>query len=187
MVRVNPTQLDPRLAGDPADPYALRVVVETPRGSRHKYAYEEESGAYEHRATLASGLVWPYDYGFVPQTRGGDGDPCDVLVLMDDGTFPGCVVAVRLLGAICLVKDGERNDRYVACLRPDRETSLSTDGYTTLGDVPRKLLDQLEHFLTTYSAEAGHDARVDGNLGAAEALARLQAAQQAWRAAGRSR
>jgi inorganic pyrophosphatase len=179
---VNPTQLDPRLGADPADPHALRVVVETPRGSRHKYAYEEESGAYEHRATLASGLVWPYDYGFVPQTLGGDGDPCDVLVLMDDGTFPGCVVEVRLLGAICLVKNGERNDRYVACLRADHETSLSTDGYATLRDVPRKLLDQLENFLTSYSTQAGHDTRVDGNLEAGEALERLRAAQRAWRA-----
>ena len=122
----------------------LRVVVETPRGSRHKYAWNEQLRAFEHKATLGSGLVWPYDYGFIPRTKGGDGDPLDVLVLMDEPAFPGCVLHVRIIGAFEVSKNGVSNDRYVACMLPSREISLSTDGYETLSDLPPQLLAQME-------------------------------------------
>jgi len=151
----------------------LRVVVETPRGSRHKYAWNESIGAFEHRATLGSGLVWPYDYGFIPRTKGGDGDPLDVLVLMDEPAFPGCVLQVRIIGAFEVSKNGTNNDRYVACLLPSKEISLSTDGYETLEDLPDPLLSQLEHFLTTYSEQRGNEVRVEGRICSKDAFKRM--------------
>lgn len=162
--------IDPQLEND----RTLRVVVETPRGSRHKYAWNEQSHAFEHRATLGSGLVWPYDYGFIPRTKGGDGDPLDVLVLMDEPAFPGCVLHVRILGGFEVEKNGVSNDRYVACLLPSKEISLSTDGYETLSDLPKQLLAQLESFLTMYSEQRGNDVRVRGRMQAKKAFARIR-------------
>ncbi len=130
--------------------------------------------AFEHKATLGSGLVWPYDYGFIPRTKGGDGDPLDVLVLMDEPAFPGCVLEVRIIGAFEVSKNGERNDRYVACLLPSRELSLSTDGYETLSDLPKPLLGQIENFLTTYSVQQGNEVRVEGRVQAKKAVARIK-------------
>ncbi len=162
--------IDPKIEKDGT----LRVVVETPRGSRHKYAWNEDLRAFEHKATLGSGLVWPYDYGFIPRTKGGDGDPLDVLVLMDEPAFPGCLLHVRIIGAFEVEKNGESNDRYVACLLPSREISLSTDGYETLNDLPALLLEQMEHFLTAYSEQRGNEVRVQGRLEAKKALARIK-------------
>jgi inorganic pyrophosphatase len=162
--------IDPQFGKDGT----LRVVVETPRGSRHKYAWNEEIHAFEHRATLGSGLVWPYDYGFIPRTKGQDGDPLDVLVLMDEPTFPGCVLQVRVLGAFEVEKNGVSNDRYVSCLLPSKELSLSTDGYETLSDLPDRLLEQIESFLTTYSVQRGNDVRVRGRAQAKDAFARIR-------------
>jgi inorganic pyrophosphatase len=162
--------IDPKIEKDGS----LRVVVETPRGSRHKYAWNEELRVFEHKATLGSGLVWPYDYGFIPRTKGGDGDPLDVLVLMDEPAFPGCVLNVRILGAFEVEKNGVTNDRYVACLLPSREISLSTDGYETLSDLPKPLLAQIEHFLTEYSTQRGNEVRVRGRIQTEKALSRIK-------------
>lgn len=161
--------IDPKIEKDGT----LRVVVETPRGSRHKYAWNEELQAFEHKATLGSGLVWPYDYGFIPRTKGGDGDPLDVLVLMDEPSFPGCVLHVRIIGAFEVEKNGVANDRYVACLLPSREISLSTDGYETLSDLPKPLAEQIENFLVTYSEQRGNDVRVRGRIQAEKAFERI--------------
>ncbi|HEX3467138.1 MAG TPA: inorganic diphosphatase [Candidatus Elarobacter sp.] len=149
----------------------LRAVVETPRGSRHKFALDPELGAFVLKETLASGLSWPYDYGFIPKTLGADGDPLDILVLMDEPTFSGCVLTVQLLGCIGLTKDGVENDRYVGCLVPQAETSLSTDGYRTMSDLPDKLVAEIQQFLKEYSEEKGHLIELTGCKEGADALA----------------
>ena len=164
--------LDPDFGED----HTLRVVIETPRGCRHKYAWSPELRAFELRSTLPSGMAWPYDYGFIPRTKGEDGDPLDVLVLMDEATFPGCVMRVRLIGAFELEKNGERNDRYVACLLPSKEISLSTDGYASLKDLPEQLLKEIETFLQMYSEEKGNEVRV---LGRKEASRSFEAVKSA--------
>src|SRR3954463_14122202 len=78
----------------------LNVVVETPKGSRNKYSFDEESGLFVLKGVLPSGAYFPYDFGFIPSTKGGDGDPLDVLVLMDEPAFPGCLLSARLIGVI---------------------------------------------------------------------------------------
>jgi inorganic pyrophosphatase len=165
--------IDPKVNAD-GDGVTLRAVVETPRGSRHKFALDVEIGALTLKQTLASGLAWPYDYGFIPSTLGKDGDPLDIIVLMDEPTFPGCVVKVRLLGVIGMEKNGVENDRFVGMLLPSEETSLSTDGYRRLSDLPPKLLAEIKSFLCEYSEEKGNDLKLTGEHDEAAALASIE-------------
>lgn len=96
-----------------------RVIVETPKGSRNKYKFDEELAAFSLSGVLPEGMSFPYDFGFLPNTRGEDGDPLDVLILMDEPAFCGCVVQARLIGVIEARqtepgKKPEKNDRLVA-------------------------------------------------------------------------
>src|ERR671916_2281366 len=96
----------------------LLVIVDTPKGSRNKFAWDEERELFELGGVLPAGAVFPYDFGFIPNTRGEDGDALDVLVLMDEPAFTGCLVVSRLLGVIEAEQtetDGrvERNDRLI--------------------------------------------------------------------------
>jgi inorganic pyrophosphatase len=96
----------------------LNVIIETPRGCRNKYSYDEKRGVFKLSSVLPAGAVFPFDFGFIPRTIGDDGDPLDILVLMDEPVFSGCFVAARLLGVIEArqTEDGktERNDRLIA-------------------------------------------------------------------------
>jgi inorganic pyrophosphatase len=93
----------------------LQVVIETPKGSRNKYAFDEKQRVFGLKKVFPAGMEFPYDFGFVPSTLAGDGDPTDVLVLMDEPAFPGCVLQCRIIGIIEGVqgkkKKLERNDR----------------------------------------------------------------------------
>jgi inorganic pyrophosphatase len=97
----------------------LRVVIETPKGSRNKYDYDPDCDCMELGTVLPEGMSFPYDFGFVPSTLGDDGDPLDILVLMDAPVIPGCVIRARPIGAIeakqkAKGEDWERNDRLIA-------------------------------------------------------------------------
>jgi inorganic pyrophosphatase len=83
------------------------VVVETPKGSRNKYAFHPDNRVFELKKVLPAGMALPYDFGFLPSTKGGDGDPLDVLVLMDEPAFPGCVLKCRVIGVI----EGEQGNK----------------------------------------------------------------------------
>jgi inorganic pyrophosphatase len=111
----DPSRLKPV---DPKDDEIIKVVIETPKGSRNKYAFDEDEKAFRLKKVLPAGMAFPYDFGFVPSTEAEDGDPLDVLVLMDEPAFPGCLVKVRLIGVIegeqGNGKKTERNDRVVA-------------------------------------------------------------------------
>jgi len=97
----------------------LRVVIETPKGSRNKYDYDPDCDCLELATVLPEGMSFPYDFGFVPSTLGEDGDPLDILVLMDAPVVPGCVIRARPVGAIEAKQkakgdDWQRNDRLIA-------------------------------------------------------------------------
>src|SRR3954463_10845866 len=104
-------KIKPRKKGD----RTVRVVIETSRGCRNKYSYEPEEEVFVLKKTLPEGHVFPFDFGFVPRTKGEDGDPVDVLMLMDAPTFPGCVVNCRIIGCLEAKQQEEgkwiRNDR----------------------------------------------------------------------------
>ena len=93
----NPVRLSPR---DPDDPKVVQVIIETPKGSRNTYAFDCEQRIFELKKVLPAGMAFPYDFGFVPSTVAEDGDPTDVLVLMDEPAFPGCILRCRPVGII---------------------------------------------------------------------------------------
>lgn len=152
----------------------LQVVIETPRGSQNKYSYDEEQRVFVLKAALPVGMVFPFDFGFVPRTTGGDGDPLDVLVLMDAPAFPGCALLARLLGVMKTeqVVEGrtERNDRLVAVADA---TQLYRD-IKSLQDIPEAVRTQLEHFFVNYHRLQGKTSRLLSWAGSDEAHALIQ-------------
>jgi len=109
------SHLDPRLD---AKALTCRAVIETPKGRRGKLAYDPQSGVFELKRMLPDGMSFPLDFGFVPGTRGQDGDPLDILVLGDEPSAVGTLLTVRLIGVIEAeqTEDGQtvRNDRILA-------------------------------------------------------------------------
>lgn len=107
----DPSRLQPF---DPDEKRLLRVVIETPKGSRNKFAFNPDEHIFELKKVLPVGMTFPYDFGFVPSTKADDGDPVDVLVLMDEPAFPGCALICRVIGVIQgeqgNKKKKERND-----------------------------------------------------------------------------
>src|ERR1051325_11774742 len=96
----------------------LHVIIETPKGSRNKFNYDAGHDLFKLGGVLPAGAVFPFDFGFIPSTLGGDGDALDVLLLMDEPAFPGCLIPARVIGAIEAkqTENGktERNDRLIA-------------------------------------------------------------------------
>lgn len=148
----------------------LNVVIETPKDSRNKYAYDEKLGIFVLKGVLTLGHSFPFDFGFIPQTLGGDGDPLDVLVLMDEPAFPGCLVPSRLVGVIeaeQTERDGktERNDRLIA-VAADSETHADIK---SLNDLNETTVDQIEHFFISYNEAKGKKFKSLGRFGAIKA------------------
>src|SRR4051794_10277574 len=144
----------------------LNVIIETPKGSRNKFDFDEELGLFKLGGVLPAGASFPFDFGFVPSTRGGDGDPLDVLVLMDEPAFAGCLVPARLLGVITArqtERDGtvEDNHRLVA-VAADSHTH---EGVRKLGDLSSNLLDEIEHFFVSYNQARGKTFTPTGRKG----------------------
>jgi inorganic pyrophosphatase len=143
----------------------LRVVIETPRGSRSKYSYDPDCDCMQLSTVLPEGMVFPYDFGFIPSTIGEDGDPLDVLVLMEASVVPGCVVRARLVGAI----EAEQKGKSEGWIRNDRLIAIATHAQThdsagKLSDLRPHLLDEIKEFFITYNKlrdrkfRARHDA-----------------------------
>ncbi|HEX8679434.1 MAG TPA: inorganic diphosphatase [Chthoniobacterales bacterium] len=133
----------------------LLVIVDTPKGSRNKFAWDEDRKLFELSGVLPLGAVFPYDFGFIPNTRGEDGDALDVLILMDEPAFSGCLVECRLLGVIEAeqTEEGktERNDRLIAVSARSR----SHGHLKNLDDLNRERVDEIEHFFVSYNAAKG--------------------------------
>lgn len=163
------------------EPYAIHAVVETPRGNRNKFAYDDKYGLMVMKQTLGAGLAWPCDFGFIPGTLGGDGDHLDVALLLDESAFPSCMVLSRLIGAIALTKNGVRNDRLIAVSLPMKSTQLWTDPVRTIGDLPEPTIEQLEEFFKQYPEEAGHTIELLGRISADEAFLEVRRGIKAWK------
>jgi inorganic pyrophosphatase len=133
----------------PFDPESgdLSVIIETPRGCRNKYSYDEKRNLFKLGSVLPAKAVFPFDFGFIPRTVGEDGGPLDVLVLMDEPAFSGRFVAARLLGVIeaTQTEDGKtnRNDLLIA-ISANAETHRDVKSLT---DLNKKLVDEIQTFL----------------------------------------
>ena len=140
------------------DEEELNVVIETPKGSRNKYNYDEGLGLFRLGGVLPSGASFPFDFGFVPSTVGGDGDPLDVLVLMDEPAFAGCLVRTRLVGVI----EAEQTERDGETTRNDRLIGVAADSrlhtrVRTLESLGATLLEEIEHFFVSYNQIKGKE------------------------------
>jgi inorganic pyrophosphatase len=134
----------------------INVVIETPKGSRSKLDYDPDLGVFELAGVMPEGSVFPYDFGFVPSTKGEDGDPLDVLVLLDEPVPMGCVVAARLIGVI----EAEQTEQDGAKERNDRLLAVATHAHTQahvhdLKDLRPKMVDEIEHFFISYNEIKG--------------------------------
>jgi len=174
--RKNPTDLSRLSPFDSEDKNLIQVIIETPRGSRNKFAYDPAQGVFEIKKVLPAGMTFPYEFGFVPSTKADDGDPIDVLVFMDEPSAPGCLAKCRLIGAIKGEQiDGRqtiRNDRLLAVER-------ATHAYTEIKDinnVDKKLLQELEKFFVNYHNMEGKKYKVLGHCDAKSARKLLKKA-----------
>jgi inorganic pyrophosphatase len=138
----------------------INAIIETPRGSRNKYNYEKESGLFFLKKSLPSGLSFPLDFGFIPNTKAEDGDPVDVLVFMDEPGFPGCLVECKVIGIIMAEqeKDKEliRNDRVLAVAI----VSVAYEHLKRVNDVNPELLKDVNDFFETYHKKEGNKFKV---------------------------
>jgi inorganic pyrophosphatase len=152
----------------PIDPNSgyLNVVVDTPKGSRNKYKLDENQGVWRLSKVLPQGMSFPYDFGFLPGTRGEDGDPLDVLLLMDEPAFAGCVVPARLIGVLEArqTEGGKtvRNDRLLAVV----ETPYNRAEYRSLEEVSEQRLAEIEHFFIAYNHAEGREFKPVARRGA---------------------
>ena len=157
---------------------SINVMVETPRGCRNKFKFDPKTGGFMLHTVLPAGAAFPYDFGFVPGTKAEDGDPIDVLLLMDEPAFAGCAVASRLIGVIEAeqTEDGKtvRNDRLVAVA----ESSHDHRDLRTLGDLNAHLLKELVHFFESYNEMKGRKFAFLGTRGPRRALKLLEAARK---------
>jgi inorganic pyrophosphatase len=159
---------------------AIDVVIEIPTGSRNKYEYDHHQHVIRLDRRLFTATAYPADYGFVPDTLAGDGDPLDVLVLVTDPTFPGCVVRVRILGMFSMRDEKGVDAKLIAVLEHDPQWDHAVD----IDDVPQHLRNEIAHFFSIYKdLEPEKSTEVQGYSGRAEALAELEACRQAFQAA----
>src|SRR5579863_5227004 len=145
---------------DADDKKLFRVIIETPKGSRNKFAFNEEERIFELKKVLPAGMGFPYDFGFVPSTKGDDGDPLDVLVLMDEPAFAGCILSCRPIGVIegeqGSKKKKERNDRIVAV----EKDAHSFADIKKIGDLGKQFCRELEEFFVNYHRLTDEEYRV---------------------------
>lgn len=153
---------------------AVHVVVESPRGSTLKLKYDHTLELFTVSRPLVLGLRYPYDWGFVPGTLAPDGDPLDALVLHEDSTYPGVLLACRPVGVLQVTQKSkehpdrrERNDRLLVV----PITSPRCNEQRSLADVPERVRRELEHFFMAAVALQDKELRLEGWADAAEAEA----------------
>jgi len=168
----DPSRLQPH---DADDKEVIQVIIETPKGSRNKFAFDEEQKVFELKKVLPAGMTFPHDFGFIPSTKAEDGDPVDVLVLMDEPAYPGCFYFCRPVGIIegeqgKNKKDTERNDRIIA-------TELQNHTYAHvkhIDDLGKQFIKELEGFFVNYHELSGKQYRVLDVRGPGEARRRIK-------------
>jgi inorganic pyrophosphatase len=147
----------------------VHVIIDTPRGSRNKFKFDENLGCFKLSRILPVGHVFPYDFGSIPGTRGEDGDALDVLVIMDEPTFPGCLITVRLIG-VMVAHQTEKgrtisNDRLIAV----PQTPVNKPTIRNISDLGAARIKEIEHFFVSYNAATNRRFTPSRRLGAVQA------------------
>jgi inorganic pyrophosphatase len=153
----------------------VEVIVETPQGSRNKYKLDFRTGRIRLDRMLFTSTVYPLDYGKIPDTLAEDGDALDVLVWLEEPTFPGCLVTVRPVAVFWLHDERGPDAKLLAVASQD----LRKGGIRDLGDVPRHLLNEIGHFFDIYKdLEPGKSTDVRGWMDRAEAERVIKEAEE---------
>ena len=158
-----------------------RAIIETPKGRRNKFDYDPDSNLFMLGGLLPEGMNFPFDFGFIPSTLGEDGDPLDVMVLMDEPAHVGCLIEVRILGIIEAeqTEDGKtkRNDRLLAAA----VHSYEHEQLKSIDDVSKALLSQVEAFFVSYNKQRGKKFKITATGGPKKALRSLEAGIRAYK------
>jgi inorganic pyrophosphatase len=177
----NPSRLQSLVAKDKDenDNSLIQVVIETPKASRNKYEFDADEKVFRLKKVLPAGMTFPYDFGFIPRTLADDGDPVDVLVLMDEPAFPGCVLECRIVGIIEGQqgdgKSKERNDRVVAIEKQNH----SFADIRNIGDLGKMFVRELEEFFVNYHKLSGEQFKVIDVKGPKQARKRIETGMRA--------
>ncbi|MDP1552526.1 MAG: inorganic diphosphatase [Methanobacteriaceae archaeon] len=142
----------------PSIPEVVYAVIEIPKGSRNKYEYDKDLESFALDRVLYSPFVYPADYGLIPQTIYDDGDPMDILVLMEQPTFTGCIIEARPIGMMRMIDGGDKDDKILAVPLNDPRYEDIKD----IGDVPAHLLKEIAHFFEEYKHLEGKSTDILG-------------------------
>jgi inorganic pyrophosphatase len=157
--------------------YELTCIVEIPKGSRNKYEYDPELGAIKLDRFISASVVYPTDYGYVPETLAPDGDPLDVLVCVSEPTFPGCLVVAKAVGLFKMA-DEKGPDDHVVCV-PCNDPGWNE--FDDVDDLPQLLRAEIGHFFSVYKdLDKGRYSEVGGWAGRDAALEAVQQARRAF-------
>ena len=155
----------------------LNVIIETPKGSRIKYAYDEDTGLFLVKRALPEGMMFPFNFGFIPSTVADDGDPLDILVFNEGPLVTGCLVKARLLGVMKAeqTENGKslRNDRLLAQAIP-KESPCELEDI----DLTKKLMEEIEYFFVSYNRIDGKKFKVLGQSGRKKARKLVEQAEK---------
>lgn len=127
-------------------PGIVNVLIEIPAGSKNKYEFDKDLNAFALDRVLYASVQYPYDYGFIPNTLADDGDPLDGMVIMDQPTFPGCVIAARPIGMLKMIDGGDRDEK-ILCV-PDKDPRYAN--VNSLRDIASHRLEEVAEFFRTY-------------------------------------
>jgi len=165
------------LARIPAQPKPglLNVLIEIPAGSKNKYEFDKDLNAFALDRVLYSSVQYPYDYGFIPNTLADDGDPLDGMVLIDQPTFPGCVIPVRPIGMLEMIDGGDRDEKLI-CV-PDKDPRYAQ--VKSLENVSSHRLDEIAEFFRTYKNLEKKETEILGWKGVSEVLTLVERCIQA--------
>ena len=144
----------------------IHAFVEIPKGGHNKYELDEELGILRFERALHSAVYYPTEYGFVPGTVGEDGEHVDCLVMVDEPTFPGCLIETRLIGALTIASSSGRAEHKLLCV-PTNEPRFAD--YADVADVPPHLLREIEHFFEVFKELEERSIETRGWAGAEEA------------------
>ena len=153
------------------------AVIEIPKGSRNKYEYDHKTNAIKLDRFLYSSVVYPTDYGFIPDTLSLDSDPLDVMVLVSEPTFPGCVIEVKPIALFRMEDDKGVDDKVLAvpCSDPN------WNGLETLDDVASQMRDEIEHFFSIYKDLEQKSVKVRGWFSREDAIEEIEASRERFR------
>ncbi len=152
------------------DETALLCHVEIPKGSRNKYEWDHKQQAIKLNRFLFSSVVYPTDYGFVPETLSDGGDELDAMICVSEPTFPGCRIAVRVVGVLCMRDESGQSDKLL-CV-PGQDPNW--EHVERLDDLSERLRNEIEHFFSIYKQPEGKDVEIQGWKDCDQALAAIE-------------